>query len=139
MEDGFINARLEFWEVVHILVRKPEFYYISGRIFEDSEYRWPDGAIMHTSLVITPLAAIGQDIIVQTLNSRYLLTVCRMKNKTTTGLLIIGGGKKTLIFGRQCSQAPLYPSWPENTMSQANSNLKPYSPSWKNWQIGKTC
>lgn len=71
MQHNEITARIENWFVSAIA---PDAFIITGHIYDDVLGRWPDGSAFRSSLVVAPLAdQLAEGVVVQTLNSRYLL------------------------------------------------------------------
>lgn len=71
MEEGSHDATLSNW----IICELPDGRrFLAGKVLGDRKGRFREGAYITTSLLVSPVDAIADGKIVETLNSRYLLT-----------------------------------------------------------------
>jgi hypothetical protein len=70
--DNEITGRLENW-YIDTLTQGGKKYMIWGDIYDDKYARWRPGTRIHTSLCLTPKDKVERGVIIETMNSRYLL------------------------------------------------------------------
>jgi hypothetical protein len=78
------DAELRDWAVQ----RSEGFATLVGRVFGDKKRRWPDGRLIQSSPLLTPLAA-REGNVVATLNSHYLLVGPRRSLRDALTQLVI--------------------------------------------------
>ncbi|MBX7535137.1 hypothetical protein K3175_05650 [Qipengyuania sp. GH1] len=62
------------------LAAYPGTYLLIGIVTNDRNNRFVDGRCIHTSAIVTPLEAIVEGSVAETLNTRYLLGEERERN-----------------------------------------------------------
>lgn len=78
------DAELRDWAVQ----RFEGFATLVGRVYGDRKKRWPDGRLIQSSLLLTPLSA-KEGNVVATLNSHYLLVGPRRSLRDALAQLVI--------------------------------------------------
>lgn len=71
MKSGSYDATLSNWNVCEL---EDGRRFLSGKVSGDRKGRFREGGYITTSLALSPIEAIAEGEIIETLNSRYLLT-----------------------------------------------------------------
>ena len=71
MEAGSHDATLSNWIICELSDGRR---FLAGKVSGDRKERFREGAYITTSLVVSPIECIADEEIIETFNSRYLLT-----------------------------------------------------------------
>lgn len=70
MEAGLHDATLSNWIICEL---SDDRRFLAGKVSGDRKGRFREGAYITTSLIVSPVEAIADGNVIETLNSRYLL------------------------------------------------------------------